>query len=454
MNLSDNLKKIRKIHNLSQEELADKLNVSRQSVSKWESNQAYPEMDKMIQLCKMFNLNIDDLLNNDIGEVNDTKKAKNNINKYVNDFLNYVTKTINMFISMSFKEKIKCLFEQAIIILALVIVANILRSCLGSIFGRLFSFLSPKVYNPIIQVLGSIYSIVCVIVGIMIILNTFKKRYLDYYVIVEKEQDEKEEITKDNKKYLDKKEPKIIIRDPDNSEYTFISAIGKMLIFIIKIFAFGFGIFVISSLVFWSAALVGTFWFAKTGLTFIGALVGTISIICLHYVVLKVLYLFIFNARGNKARLAIMFFAALITLGVSGGVFATSLSSFEIANPSNEKYYIKEENNIKMTKDLVILGYDINYVESDDKDIKVVTKTNKYRKIKVEKIDGGNIYRIIEEENENQPMEVMREMIKDINDKVIIIYDDSEKTIYTNKQNIETLKKNYKDYHNKLIDAQ
>ena len=38
MNLADNLKKLRKEHNLSQEALADKLNVSRQSVSKWESN--------------------------------------------------------------------------------------------------------------------------------------------------------------------------------------------------------------------------------------------------------------------------------------------------------------------------------------------------------------------------------------------------------------------------------
>ena len=58
MNLSDNLKRIRKENNLSQEQLADKLGVSRQSVSKWESGQAYPEMDKVLQLCQLFNLNI------------------------------------------------------------------------------------------------------------------------------------------------------------------------------------------------------------------------------------------------------------------------------------------------------------------------------------------------------------------------------------------------------------
>ena len=73
MNLSDNLKKIRKEHNLSQEQLAESLGVSRQAVSKWESGGAYPEMDKVLQICKMFNVNIDDLLNQDIKKVNSSK---------------------------------------------------------------------------------------------------------------------------------------------------------------------------------------------------------------------------------------------------------------------------------------------------------------------------------------------------------------------------------------------
>ena len=75
MNLSDNLKRIRKENNLSQEQLADKLGVSRQSVSKWESGQAYPEMDKVLQLCQLFNLNIDELLNQNIKDVNNKKQV-------------------------------------------------------------------------------------------------------------------------------------------------------------------------------------------------------------------------------------------------------------------------------------------------------------------------------------------------------------------------------------------
>ena len=46
--LSENLKRIRKDNNLSQEQLAEKLGVSRQSVSKWENGEAYPEMDKVL----------------------------------------------------------------------------------------------------------------------------------------------------------------------------------------------------------------------------------------------------------------------------------------------------------------------------------------------------------------------------------------------------------------------
>ena len=90
MNLADNLKKIRKDNNLSQEQLAEKLNVSRQSVSKWESGQSYPEMDKVIQICSLFNLNINELINENISEVNEVKESQNRTNKYISSFLDVV----------------------------------------------------------------------------------------------------------------------------------------------------------------------------------------------------------------------------------------------------------------------------------------------------------------------------------------------------------------------------
>ena len=59
MSLSENLKILRKQKGFSQEQLAQELNVSRQAVSKWESNQGYPEMDTLITLSSLFNCSLD-----------------------------------------------------------------------------------------------------------------------------------------------------------------------------------------------------------------------------------------------------------------------------------------------------------------------------------------------------------------------------------------------------------
>ena len=52
--LADRIQQLRREHGLSQEQLAEKLNVSRQAVSKWESAQAQPELDKIIALSELF----------------------------------------------------------------------------------------------------------------------------------------------------------------------------------------------------------------------------------------------------------------------------------------------------------------------------------------------------------------------------------------------------------------
>ena len=66
MSLGLNLQFLRKKENITQEQLAEKLEVSRQSVSKWESDAAYPEMDKILQICDLFHVNMDDLVRNDV----------------------------------------------------------------------------------------------------------------------------------------------------------------------------------------------------------------------------------------------------------------------------------------------------------------------------------------------------------------------------------------------------
>lgn len=66
MSLGKNIQKIRKKHDMTQEQLAEKLDVSRQSVSKWESDATYPEMNTLVQLCEMFSVDMDTLLRKDV----------------------------------------------------------------------------------------------------------------------------------------------------------------------------------------------------------------------------------------------------------------------------------------------------------------------------------------------------------------------------------------------------
>ena len=62
MSFGENLRTIRKERNISQEDLAELLNVSRQAVSKWEQGSGYPEMEKMITLAKTLNVSLDYLV--------------------------------------------------------------------------------------------------------------------------------------------------------------------------------------------------------------------------------------------------------------------------------------------------------------------------------------------------------------------------------------------------------
>ena len=69
MKFGENLKLIRKEKNMSQEQLAEKVNVSRQSVSKWETGESYPEMNNILELCKIFNCNINDLIHTNMSDI-------------------------------------------------------------------------------------------------------------------------------------------------------------------------------------------------------------------------------------------------------------------------------------------------------------------------------------------------------------------------------------------------
>lgn len=73
MNLGQRLIELRKAKHLSQEEVAEKLNVTRQTISKWETNQSSPEFDKILPLCELFEISTDQLITGKKNKINNSE---------------------------------------------------------------------------------------------------------------------------------------------------------------------------------------------------------------------------------------------------------------------------------------------------------------------------------------------------------------------------------------------
>ena len=69
MKFGENLRVLRKSKNMSQETIAEKVGVSRQSISKWENGEAYPEMKNILSLCDIFHCKINDLVHNNLTDI-------------------------------------------------------------------------------------------------------------------------------------------------------------------------------------------------------------------------------------------------------------------------------------------------------------------------------------------------------------------------------------------------
>lgn len=87
LSLGERLVELRKEKHLSQEEVADRLNVTRQTVSKWELDQSTPDFDKIIPLCELYEISTDQLLTG--------RKQENTDNTFDEDYIDPVVEEEN-----------------------------------------------------------------------------------------------------------------------------------------------------------------------------------------------------------------------------------------------------------------------------------------------------------------------------------------------------------------------
>ena len=121
MTLGEKIARQRKELNYTQEQLADILGVSRQSISKWESDIAYPETDKLIELGKLFDCSMDYLLKEEITEKDGVQTS---------GFTKKVEEIRRKVMTEKIKGKAKKILKIICIILAVVLTIDIISMIL------------------------------------------------------------------------------------------------------------------------------------------------------------------------------------------------------------------------------------------------------------------------------------------------------------------------------------
>lgn len=374
MSIRKNLEYLRKQKKLSQEELAFKLGVSRQAVSKWESGAAFPETEKMMSICKIFDCSLDDLMNGDIPQLEMDKYRKYTFNDLVNEGTEIVSRTFNMFDNMTFKSILRIGFEMIILFLIIVLL-HIPFSYLFSLGNNVLLNINGNISNLFISIWKLITEVVYIVVAVVSFVYIYKIRFLDKFESAKKEYSKPDKKTEEvvKEEIVDKKGSKVEIRRYDFGLFSFI---GKVALFFIKCFT-AFISLPIIFLLFASVAsvLIGIV-FMFNGVIFIGVIVFLLSLIVFAISLLYILYNFIVNHRTNWQTLFFFFISCVLGFGIGAGISVLEFSKMTISNTAPklvEKKVMEETLEMKDNYILQNLSDDIEYLvdESMENMIKI-----------------------------------------------------------------------------------
>lgn len=375
MKFGDKLIALRKKNGLSQEELAEKLNVSRQSVSKWESNNTYPETEKIVLICNLFNCSMDELINDKITDIEQfERKEKNNFNVIFDSLLEFIAKTVDMFAGMTFGSGFKCVIELFIIALFLAFTGVIGVSILSGLVTNLFSFIQGNGRYVIVNFIDGVVSIVWFILAVIILVHIFKVRYLDYYEkalgennkINDKKNDEKISKEKNDSQNKIKREarPNIIIRDSDSQPFAFLSVLSKIVIYFIKfcaVFADLWAAVVLFGLIVCFVIIVP---FCFHSLLFTGVNIAILAGIVITTLLTIALFKFIIGKKINVKLYSWICLGSIIVAGIGSGLGVLGLKDVEVKDMTTDVELVTFEDKLLYSNDLYIEhnGYDVEYL--------------------------------------------------------------------------------------------
>lgn len=453
MKFCENLQNLRKKKNISQEQLAEMLGVTRQSVSKWESGASYPEMEKLTEMCKIFHCSLDTLVNGDALE--ETEKKNNNIFYSMMSSLELsVKKTIAMLETMTASEVIKFLFTLLIIVIVILICKIpfvILEDSMNYVFHT---------SNMITNILGSLWSFLLNlaygILAIFSFLYIYKIKYLDRIELTEDDEQnikiEKENITV-HKQNSTIKEKKYIYQE-NSGIFDFLTTLLMAFVkFICAIILIWDLCALVTSLILFVLVII----LAIKGLLLIGPIFIGIGVILFTIMIATLLFNFIANRQSNHIIVLSSLFTSIIL-----GSIGVALSLWYFANLTYidglpEKYQEKLVTATYDMKDDLIIGhhYNIEYVEDATLQNQVRVDLKYYYQEYNPKITLTNnkyiSYQLEEKKTTIYPKEFVDDIIDNLKEKRIYTYEDcfeAKMVITSSKENIQKLKTNvYYEYY-------
>lgn len=463
MKFGENLQKLRKEKGISQEQLAEQLGVTRQSVSKWESGNSYPEMDKIVAICNLFHCDMDVLINKDITEEREKKDASSVVKEIFSGVTNYVKKTIYLFEHKSLKDIIKMCAQVFIIICVILLFAipfMLLKEIVVSLFytgNNWFSIFFAKFWNFIFN--GG-YAIL----AIATFLYIFKIKFLDNEEIIVEEVEDKtqnsEEVSEDNSsktassKSSEKKKVKII--KVKKNDFSLLDLLVKAITVCLKCLFVLFLIPIIIGTIMLLIGLVLLIVLIFKGLFLAGPILLFLGGIVFAIVLIELMLDFIFNLKFSKRRIIITIISSIVVSSIGLGLSIWYFLNLNVINdvPTSFKTETKEEI-YTMTDDFLIhyddYSFNTRFVEDNSLTNQVRVRIDYYtiaNDVSLERTDN-EVYLNYEAVDGVNIKQITDSVIKDLKHNQIHTYDQLGQvsiTITTSKINVDKIQDNYQKY--------
>lgn len=448
----DKLPMLRKNNNYSQEQLAELLNVSRQAVSKWELGGSYPDMDKMLQICKVLNCTLEDLMDDgSLGESFSESAKRRNFNDYLQNFLGFVTKSYNMFCSMKFWQKVKCILEMLCIIGALWIIGIILTSLTTAFLKSMLGY--SRVVMIFARIISNIVGVAVFVIGAILTLHLFKIRYLDYFITVEDQNVTTRTVEEpfdknEDRHYREKPREKVIIRDAVHGTANFFDGLWKIIVFITKFFVAMLEVFVAFAGIALMTCIAVSVYHIQYSVIFWWIMVGFIGGGLLCYIILEWGYNFIVNRKHHLKRIFIISMIGIALIGIGIGLSIGTYLTFDTSETILAENVLTIEQGDNAVFNFEDMGYELE-IDNSVNDIKVLVKHASFVsnvRLYEREVNQYKIYGLSYNRSFNDFYKTIMPELK--NNKIINMdeIDQLDVTVIMSEATRNKLKENYKDY--------